>query len=78
MGRRVDLARMVSGLVIPPHAPELLARAIDEYPLQAVCVEATAVDEAGLREALERSPLQLVRRIHHYEIWARVATGGNP
>ena len=71
MNRRLRLARLVSGEQTFAHAGDALARAIDEYPLAAVCVARETERWPELRTVLERSRLTLVSSEAPYEVWAR-------
>jgi hypothetical protein len=70
--RRVDLFRLVSGDLRPPHADALLAEAVRDYPLEAVVLTRDAVLRwPDLPRTLEHTGLQPVLRNDSFEVWAR-------
>jgi len=71
--RRVDLFRLVSGDLRPPHADALLAEAARDYPLEAVVLTRdAALRWPDLPRNLERTGLQLVQQNDAFEVWARL------
>ncbi|MBW2230296.1 MAG: hypothetical protein JRG92_13785 [Deltaproteobacteria bacterium] len=69
--RRLVLTHLVSGESFGRGSAELLAKAIDDYPLEVVCLGGRGLSRPELRRVLLDSALEVRERGTDYEIWAR-------
>jgi hypothetical protein len=69
--RRRALTHLVGGALRLDDGGDLLADAVAEYPLKAVCLGGPALAWPELRGALRRSGLRVALRDPDYEIWIR-------
>jgi hypothetical protein len=76
LDRRRALAHYVGGTLRPTDGPALLADAIDDYPLDVVCVSGRALAWPELRRVLVESSLVLLERGVDHEVWIRSPSSG--
>jgi hypothetical protein len=69
--RRLVLTHLVGGERFGGGGVELLAEAIDDYPLEVVCLGGPGLSRPELRRVLIDSALEVRERGPDYEIWAR-------